>query len=58
MTFVLFPAQRCQLLAVERYTVHLRAICPEGAGRFASHGVRRRLNVMATLTVALVRCYG
>src|SRR5687768_15389400 len=31
---------------------------PERAGRSASHGVRRRLNVMATLTLALVRCYG
>jgi len=44
--------------SAERYTVHLRAICPEGAGRSASCGARRRLNVMATLTLALDRCYG
>ena len=44
--------------SAERHTVHMRAVCPEGAGRSASHGVRRRSNVMATLTLALVRCYG
>src|SRR5688572_32656513 len=45
-------------VAAERYTVHLRAICPEGAGRLPSRGARRAVNVMATLTLALVRCYG
>ena len=49
---------RIVIMSRHNAAVQLRAVCPEGARRSASHGTRRRLNVMATITLALGSCDG
>jgi hypothetical protein len=38
--------------------VQLSAVCPRGGRALTLHGVRRRLNAMASVTLALARCCG